>query len=378
MNTAKTILITTPYFPPEGGGLERYALQVSRFLRCDYGWRVVVVCSNENRKDDSEEMLEDIKIYRLGRDIRLSNTPLGFGWSNKIKKIIEKEKPDIINVHTPVPGLGDLTSYVGRNIPQVITYHTGSMRKENFLDIFILLYEKAALGFMLRRAKSVVCSSDFVRTGFLKKYIAKSETITPGVDAENFTPNPERKSQNPTVLFVAKMENGQEHKGLKTLLDAMKILKEEFPNIKLSVVGDGDLKDGYEAYAADCGLKANVEFRGRLEGKELARAYQAAHIFTLPTSSDSQPLVILEAMATGLPIVSTEVGGIPTMITDNKEGFLIEPHNPRALADKIGILLRDPQLRERFSKAARARVVQNFSWQRRMERYNDMLERAIG
>ncbi|HEY5138598.1 MAG TPA: glycosyltransferase, partial [Methylococcales bacterium] len=117
--------------------------------------------------------------------------------------------------------------------------------------------------------------------------------------------------------------------------------------------------------------------RGKLEGQELVQAYQSANIFTLPTSSDSQPLVILEAMATGLPIVSTEVGGIPTMITDNEEGFLIEPHNPQILADKIGILLRDPHLQERFSKAARARAVEDFSWQRRMERYEDMLKKAM-
>jgi len=377
MNTEKTILITTPYFPPEGGGLERYALQIARLLNRDYGWRVVVVCANENLGKDIIEEIEGIKIYRLSRDIRLSNTPLGFGWYGKIKKIIKKEKPDVINVQTPVPGLGDMTSWIGNNLPQVVTYHTGSMRKGNYLDLFILAYEKTLLGFMLRRAKYIICSSDFVRMDFLKKYTSKSATITPGVDAEFFAPDPEIHKQDTNVLFVANLERGQEYKGLKTLLDAMKILKKEFPTIKLTVAGDGNLKSEYEAYAAKNDLKSDVIFRGRLEGRELLKAYQKADVFALPTSNDSQPLVILEAMAVGLPVVSTCIGGIPTMIENGKEGFLIKPNSPQILANKLAELLRNPQLRERFSEAARERVVEDFSWQKRMEKYNEILEKAM-
>jgi len=339
---------------------------------------VAVICANENPGKDRTEKTEGLTVYRLGRDAKLSNTPFGFGWSGKIRRIIADEKPDVINIHTPVPGLGDLASFAGRNIPQVITYHTGSMRKGNYLDIFILPYEKVALKFMLRRAKAVVCSSDFVRTDFLKKYMSKSETITPGVDTEFFAPNPKVCAQDPTVLFAASLARGQEHKGLKTLLDAIKILKEEFSNIKLIVAGDGDLKNKYESYAKQNNLKASVEFRGKLQGQELPEAYRKANLFALPTASDSQPLVILEAMAAGLPIVSTRIGGIPNMIEDGEEGFLIEPHNPQVLANKIGELLRDPQLREKFSEAARERAIKDFSWQKRMEKYNEILEKAIG
>jgi len=377
MNAKKTILITAPYFPPEGGGLERYALQIARLLNRDYGWRVVVVCANENAGKDIIDETEEIKIYRLSRDIRPSNTPLGFGWFGKIKKIIAEEKPDIINIQTPVPGLGDMTSWIGKNIPQVVTYHTGSMHKGNYLDFFILTYEKVLLGFMLRRAKCIICSSDFVRMDFLKKYTSKSETITPGVDAKFFAPDPEIHKQDANVLFVANLERGQEHKGLKTLLDSMKILKKEFPTIRLTVVGDGNLKSEYETYAVNNDLESKVTFCGRLEGRELLKAYQKANIFALPTSNDSQPLVVLEAMASGLPVVSTCIGGIPTMIENGKEGFLIKPNSPQILANKLAELLRDPQLREKFSEAARGRVVKDFSWQRRMEKYNEMLENAM-
>jgi glycosyltransferase involved in cell wall biosynthesis len=155
-------------------------------------------------------------------------------------------------------------------------------------------------------------------------------------------------------------------------------LKKEFSNIKLIIAGDGDLKNNYESYAAQNNLKASVEFRGKLQRQELLEAYQEANVFTLPTAIDSQPLVILEAMSAGLPIVSTRIGGIPNMIKDGEEGFLIEPHSPQILADKIAELFRDPQMRERFSGAARERAIKDFSWQRRMEKYNEILEKAIG
>lgn len=378
MNANKTILITAPYFPPEGGGLERYALQVARLLGRDYGWRAVVVCSQENPGGDSVEEMEGVKIYRLARDVRFSNTPIGFGWSGKIRRIIENEKPDVINIHTPVPGLGDIASFAGRDIPQVVTYHTGSMRKGNYLDALILPYERIMLASMLRRARAVICSSDFVRANFLKKYAKKSETITPGVDADLFAPAADRLKRSREVLFVANLEKGQEYKGLKTLLDAMKILQKSIPDIKLIVAGDGSLRSEYENYALQNGLRANVKFRGRLEGEELLRSYREASVFSLPTANDSQPLVILEAMAAGLPVVSTRIGGIPDMVEDSIEGFLIGPNEPRSLADKISLLLRDPQLREKFAKAARARAMRDFSWQERMRRYDEVLERAMG
>ena len=377
MNGKKTILITAPYFPPQGGGLERYALEIARGLSSAFDWRVVVVCANEKKEEDRKEEMNGITIYRLKPDLRFSNTPLAFGWFGKIKKIIKEEKPDVINVHTPVPGLGDITSFLGRNIPQVVTYHTGSMKKGNYLDICILAYEKIVLGFMLRRAHRIICSSDFVRMDFLKRYMDKSETITPGIDCNLFAPDSKLKSGQPKVLFVAKLERGQEYKGLRTLLDAVKILKKDIPDIKLDVAGDGNLKSEYENYAKTNGLEDNVNFRGRLEGQELVKAYQSAWAFSLPTRSDSQPLVILEAMASGLAIVSTKIGGIPTMIKDGKEGFLIEPDNAEILAEEMSMLLDNPELRERFAKAARERAVKDFSWQSRLEAYDAALRSSI-
>lgn len=373
----KTILITSPYFPPAGGGLERYALQIATYLNRDFGWRVVMVCSNDDWKGDRKEELSNMTVYRLARDVRISNTPLGLGWGKKIKKIIREEKPDIINIHTPVPGLGDVTSFVGRDIPQAVTYHTGSMKKGNHLDLFISPYEKLLLPLMLRRADAIICSSDFVRSGFLHKYEGKSKTVTPGVNAEFFVPAAGKGADNHTMIFVAKLESGQEYKGLKELLDAVAILRKIFPDLRLIIAGDGDMRKDYESYAKDIGVKDVTDFRGNLDRKKLRAAYQEARIFTLPTSNDSQPLVVLEAMSSGLPIVSTRIGGIPAMVKDGEEGLLVEPHDTIALADSIRRLFQDPELCDKLSRNARRRAEDEFSWKSRMKRYDDMLERVL-
>lgn len=377
MNPRKTILITAPYFPPQGGGLERYALSIATYLNSDYGWRIVFVCSNDDWQGDRKESLGNMTVYHLARDMRISNTPFGVGWGKKIGRIIRQEKPDLVNIHTPVPGLGDVASFAARHIPQVVTYHTGSMRKGNRLDLFISPYEKMLLPLMLGRADAIICSSDFIRDGFLRRYSDKSDTVTPGVDAEYFFPIENTHPDNRTLIFVAKLEGAQEYKGLRELLDAVSILCRLDAKVRLIVAGDGDMREDYEKYARKMGIGDYVEFRGNLDRKELRQAYQEASLFALPTSYDNRPLAILEAMASGLPVVSTRIGGIPDMVTEGAEGFLIEPHDTIALAEKISAILHDNQLRNRLSRAARKRSEEEFSWKPRMDRYDSILRSSL-
>lgn len=378
MDRIPTLLLTAPYFPPQGGGLERYALQMARLLSSDYNWRVVVLTSGEKGGADRIEKHEGLTVYRLGYDLRLSNTPLGWRWAGKIRRILERERPDLINVHTPVPGLGDLVSLLARQLPQTVTYHTGSMRKGKFLpDALIGLYECICLPYLLRRARSIICSSDFVRFDFLKNYAGKSVTVTPGVDCADFTPCRGNQNSLPTVLFVAGMDRGQEYKGLQTLLDAIKILSTDLAEVRLQAVGDGAKRTDYEDYARQIGVDQQVEFCGRLAGEKLLQKYQAARVFALPTSKDSHPLVLLEAMASGLPVVSTTIGGIPAMITDGEEGYLIPPQNAPLLAAKIKRLLTDKKLATNFAAAARERARREFSWESRAFAYDQALRRAL-
>src|SRR4029077_4299762 len=145
----------------------------------------------------------------------------------------------------------------------------------------------------------------------------------------------------PTILFVGGLNRSEQHKGLKTLLEAMLLIKEKIPNAQLTVVGDGDMRNEYESYVKNLDLQGSISFTGRLGGTNLAAAYQNAHVFALPTSNDSLPMTILEAMACELPVVSTKTGSIPTLIEEEKNGFLVNLHDHQILAKKIIELLED-------------------------------------
>jgi glycosyltransferase involved in cell wall biosynthesis len=371
-NQQRTIAIVTPYFPPYGGGLERYAYEIAKRLQEDRSWRVVVITSSERYGEDIKEEMDGLTVYRLSYSLKFSNTPFSFKWFGKIRNILKIENPDIINIHAPVPGIGDITALLAGNKKIIVTYHAGSMRKGKFLpDIFIWLYENGILPLLLWRADFLVCSSDFLRFNFLRRYLSKSITITPAVDPELFKPDLTKKAQKPTILFVAGLGWAERHKGLRVLLRAMEKLHETISDIHLFVVGDGDMRNEYEKISRTLGLNKNVTFTGRLEGRELAEKYQQAHIFVLPSKNESFSMVILEAMSSGLPVVASNACGIPLVVDNEKNGLLVPSGNAEELASAIERILGDHSLAERFSQASLVKARQ-FKWEGSSEGYHKL------
>lgn len=379
MNPQKTIVIVAPYFPPYGGGLERYAYEMGERLYKDYRSRIVVITSGKRYGSDTKEEINGLTVYRLSYRWKFSNTPFSLRWFRTIRRILKSEDPDIINIHMPVPGIGDIAGLFANKKPIIVTYHAGSMQKKRLsADAFIWLYEHGPLRHLLRKANRIICSSDFVRFEFLKPFLYKSVTITSGVDSELFKPDQTKKATIPTLLFVAGLSRGEQHKGLKTLLNAVQIIRKTLPDIRLVIVGDGNMKGEYQAYTRQLGLDDAVDFKGRLTGRELSSAYQSADVFALPSSNEGFGMVILEAMACELPVVSTNIGGIPLITENGKTGFLVEPHDPGNLALKILDLLHDPAHANAFGRVARAKVIKEFDWRPRAERYEQVLMQALG
>ena len=372
-----TVVFVTPYFPPHGGGLEQYARAVAIRLQRDHARKIVVITSGTQYGRDEKTELDGLTVYRLGFSLKISNTPLGFLWPWKLRRIMREEAPDLVNVHTPVPGIGDIAARCARSVPLVVTYHAGSMQKgKTLVDWAIKLYERGPMRWMLNRADHIICASDFVRKDFLREYLHKSTTVTPGVEAEQeFEPQPELRSLHPSIVFVA--ANLDKHKGLDVLLDALVAVRTLVPSVKLSVVGGGSARLKYEALVRKKGLNDCVVFTGHLSGKTLVREFQKAWIFALPTDNDNSPMVVTEAMSAGLPVVSTMVGGIPSMVETGKTGFLIAPHDLVALAEKISILLSDSGMAARFGAAGRDKAISSFSWKERVATYHAVLERVL-
>ena len=217
------VLFITPHFPPSLGGVESYVFNIALRLKQMYNVEVVVVTSNTNGKKQSIEDHSGMKVYRLPIMMRISNTPINPLWYFSLKKIIRDEKPDIINSHQPVMFIGDIAALLTGRIPFVLTYHSGTMKKNKFpIDLIIYLYEKFILPYTAKKATKIICASNVVKNTILNQYAFKSTVIHPGVDVALYKPNPEVTREENRILFVAGHKNMHRMKGLYYLIDAMK------------------------------------------------------------------------------------------------------------------------------------------------------------
>jgi glycosyltransferase involved in cell wall biosynthesis len=168
--------------------------------------------------------------------------------------------------------------------------------------------------------------------------------------------NADRTSSN-VLLFLGRLTR---EKGLFDLLEAIAIIQRRFPNVVLRCGGEGDsavVKDR----ANELRIAERVELLGWLSGTAKQRALSEAAVYVLPSYAEGLPMAVLEAMAAGIPVVCTCVGGIPDAIEDGVEGFLVEPGDVNALADRIERLLRDVGLRDEFGLAAWTKAKKHFS-----------------
>lgn len=347
------LLLASAYFLPKMGGLEKYSFEMVK-KALEYGYDVSVITTGNSKKFESEYTNDGLHIYRLPVQLKFSNTPINFKWYPMIKKLLRKEKPDIINIHMPVPGLPDLVCLAARNTPTVITYHAGSMKKGSFLiDRSIQIYERLFLPFILKKASRIICSSDFVRFEFLGKYKNKSVSICPGVDTQTFF----RRKNTPTdrkILFIGNFN--YEWKGLHYLKEALKLI----PNATLHVVGEGKEVNS-----------PGIVYHGQLQGKELVAQIHKARILVLPSTSSAESfgMVLIEAMACGVPVIGTNTGGIPTIIKNKIDGLLVAPKDAYALAKSISYILDNQSEADRLTENAYQKIGTHFTWDKSATKY---------
>lgn len=159
------------------------------------------------------------------------------------------------------------------------------------------------------------------------------------------------------ILFLGRL--GKE-KGVPDLIDATATVAAAVPELELWLGGDGDPNE-LRARAQALGLGPQTAFLGWVTGEEKHRRLSNAAVFVLPSHNEGLPMAVLEAMAYGLPVISTPVGGIPEAVTDGVEGFLITPGDEAALADRLIRLLTNAELRQQMGAAARLKAESKFS-----------------
>jgi glycosyltransferase involved in cell wall biosynthesis len=209
----------------------------------------------------------------------------------------------------------------------------------------------------VRRAAFVACISDFCRAQLMRlvepEHWPKLHVVHCGVEPERYDGARRAPGETVETVTVGRLES---MKGFAVLLEAIGALARDGEPIRLTVIGDGPQRPALEA-AAPPGV---VTFTGALGAPEVKRRLAQADLFCLPSFAEGLPVVLMEAMASGLPVIATQVLGVPELVRDGESGLLVPPGRPEALAAALRRLARDPELRRRFGAAGRATVAEHF------------------
>lgn len=278
--------------------------------------------------------------------------------------ICRKFRPDVIHAHWPFPhayiALGAAKLF---RIPLVLNFHGAELlliRKKKWV--------KPLLKFAIGQAQAVFANSSFTagKIRALRNVDVEWSPYGTTLETGEISAEPHAVDGKFKILFVGRHI---ERKGICYLIEAAKYLPRD--QFEIRIVGVGDLTDKLKAQAAEISTTpdaANIIFTGKLSPEELANEYKTANVFTLPAIVDSKGdteglgVVLIEAMELGLPVVASNVGGIPDVVVDGVSGILVPEKNPEALASAYKRLAAEPELQKQLLEGARKRIDECFTW----------------
>jgi glycosyltransferase involved in cell wall biosynthesis len=202
------------------------------------------------------------------------------------------------------------------------------------------------------------------------------------VDLDRFKPIKNKNMRNQfniedddvLILFIGHLEP---FKGIFELLDGFYKINKQNRNSKLMIIGEGHQEKKVRNKVLEYQINEAVIFTGKISPEEIQNYYQMADIFVLPSYTEGLPLVVVEAMACGLPIVASCVGGIPEVVENNENGFLIPPRNVGELKTKLEQLIVDQDLREKFGNKSLKIVNENFNIEYKVKKMINLYENLI-
>jgi glycosyltransferase involved in cell wall biosynthesis len=296
-------------------------------------------------------------------------------------------RPRLIHVQHPLERCSAVRAVLEierLRLPMVVTAHSLFGEHPE-----ALIHE--VMGPNLRAADRVIAVSPHVADQAVELGVARERVrvIRSGVDVERFRPRDARQARSrlglgaytPVVLFVGNLEP---RKQVHLLLEALQQVRRSVPDARLAIVGSGksagaeDQTLHLQRLAVGLDLQSAVQFTGPVDGETLLDWYAAADAFALPSSSEAQGIVALEAMACGVPVVASAVGGLLGTISDGHDGFLVPPGDVTALADRLVTLLRNRPARQTLGQAARRKVEQEFSWSTRVAATIEVYREVLG
>lgn len=285
----------------------------------------------------------------------------------EIKRVLSEFQPDIIHNQTPGPVALAILRYARRHkVALVSTDHaypdnlTQQVKLPELAKKPINAVMNAYFVSFLKRSDYATVPTEQVLTDCIPKsklfFRVPIEALSNGIDLSRFAKGRvnheiyERYDINPkkpTILYIGRVDP---EKSLDVLMDAFIKVQEKVENAQLVIVGDGTMRPKLEKMAEKAGVSDKVVFTGRVIGKDLPQLYRTGDVFAITSKTETQSIVLLEAMATGLPAVAVKAGAIPELVHNGENGYLCEADDVDAAAKSLICILQDKNLRETMSE----------------------------
>jgi phosphatidyl-myo-inositol alpha-mannosyltransferase len=366
------VCLVSPYDYSHPGGVSEHVRHLAEELR-DRDHRVTVMAPSTELDDD-----HGIPDYiRIGRSVpvpgngSVARIALSFHLARRVRGLLDEHAFDVVHYHEPLSPALPITTLRFHKGANVGTFHAYARRNLGYY------YARPFLARYFKRLHSCIAVSAPARD-FVSRYFPGDYHIVPnGIDTHRFSPDllpiPELRTPGwHTILFVGRLE---QRKGLPTLLEAYAELRRRRANVRLVVVGDGPGRWGYERFV-EAEAIPDVLFLGHVESEMLPRCYASADVFCAPAMGrESFGIVLLEAMASGVPVLASAIQGFSQVVTHGEDGLLVATGDAPAWTDALDGILADEPRRIAMGRAG-VRTSQRYDWARIVDMVLDVYAEA--
>jgi glycosyltransferase involved in cell wall biosynthesis len=394
------VCFISPEYLPLSGGTGAYVYYLSRELMKRGNSACIVTGYNESRDVKINEQHHIFFLKSLKAPV-VKSFLFAAAASRKLTKLRGGFPVDITHVNLPlVPSFAVPIGFGKTLISTVHSTWKGEAEaisgepysrlnsNEKFMvsfNWFLRIFEEK----MLERSNKIIAVSDFTRRELLQYYKVKENKIRVihnGVDVDKFQPAGDKRKAKEELGFspddIAILSVGRLYarKGLFTLIESMPAVIRRFPRAKFIISGKGqsDEMKKLVSHATRLGVKDNIIFTGYFPDSKLPKLYQVADVFAFSTFYENLPFAVLEALSSGLPVVTTNVGGIPEIIESGRNGFLVQPFNARELAARVLYYLEHPAVASEMALLARKTILERFDWRLIVKKVLKVYDEALG